>query len=231
MNIFFPTVYVPEDLTWLNSVYLNNSRKSYNVIAEEVYKKPFLKLNVDKLFKSYMKAGSIETVLGALGWKGFRDRLSSSYLYHYFHGFFPDEDEIENIEDVVVFESELDGIFPEGNSRVFFLGFFLKMCEVYAMKNNGGNFRSFLSLSVELKAALQLGNQKVLKPDWLVLSLMHFEKFLGKDNLLDAIYEDKGCFIKLQKRLSDEQTNLMIENFLRYGASLNDQDIFTFEKV
>jgi hypothetical protein len=231
MNILFPVVYVPEDLTWINSFYLNNSRKSYVSISENVNSKPFLKLHVDRLFSQYIKANSIESMLNALGWRGFRDRLASSYLYHFFHGFFPQEDELDNITEVIQFEDDLKGIFPEGNSRIFFLGFFLKMCEIQSMKDNSDNFISFLKLSRELKQVLLLGDQKIVKPDWMILSLIHFESFLGRENILEIIKEDKGDFSLLRKRLSSEQKELMIQNFLRYGASINEQEMFIYEKV
>ena len=231
MNIFFPIVYVPEDLTWLNTVYLNNSKKSYMAISNEVYNKAFLRLHVEKLFSRYMKVGSIETMLGALGWKGFRDRLSSSYLYHFYHGFFPSEDENDNIKEVMKFEDSLVNIFPEGNSRIFFLGFFLKMCEIQSMKENSDHFISYLNLSREIKDVLKLGKQKVIRPDWLILTLIHFESFFGKENFVDFIKEDKGNFLKLKSRLDPEQLELMIQNMLRYGASINDDDVFIFEKV
>ncbi len=231
MNILFPIVYIPEDLSWINAIYLNNSRKAYLSISENVHSKPFLKLHVEKLFSSYIKANSIESMLNALGWRGFRNRLASSYLYHYFHGFFPEEDEVDNISEVVQFEEDLKGIFPEGNSRIFFLGFFLKMCEIQAMKENSNNFISFLGLSRQLKQVLLLGEQKLIKPDWLVLSLIHFESFLGKEKFVDIVKEDKGDFTRLKNRLSPEQKDLMVQNFLRYGASINETEMFLYEKV
>ena len=231
MNSLFPVVYIPEDLTWLNALYLNNSSKSYLVISEEVLKKPFLKLHVKKLFDRYIKAGSFEPMLNALGWKGFRDRLSSSYLYHYYHGVFPDEDELENIADVIRFEEELKGIFPEGNSRAFFLGFFLKMCELNSLSSTSSEFKRYLHLSRELKEALLLGDQKVVRPDWLVLSLMHFESFFGKENLLSLLKKENGNFKKLKKHLSQDQLELMVQNFLRYSAGIGEDEVFIFDKV
>jgi hypothetical protein len=200
-------------------------------ISNEVKGKPFLRMHVEKLFSRYMKLGNIENMLGALGWKGFRDRLSSSYIYHFYHGFFPSEDELDNIGEVIKFEDDLVDLFPEGNSRIFFLGFFLKMCEVQVMRDNADNFISFLSLSKEVKEVLSLGDQKVLKPDWLILTIIHFEYFFGKGNLVKYFKEDNGDFDKLKSRLEEEQLENMIQNFLRYGASINDDDIFIFEKV
>ena len=230
-NITFPIVYIPDGITWLLTTHFNNSNKSYSVITEAILNNPFIKIQISKLFKQYMKEESIKSLLSSLGWKGLRDRLASMYLYHYENGVFPSLLSTDNVEDILQFEKKFVTIFPDGNSRVFVLGMFFKLCELSSKKENPSNWKTYLSVSDSLLKTIELGDQKVVKPDWLILSLIHLESYLGHDKLQSQVLATKGNFYKLASLLNDEQKEEMMQNLLRYGASINEDEIFLYEKV
>jgi hypothetical protein len=230
-NITFPIVYVPDGITWLLKTHFNNSNKSYSIITDAIFNNPFIKIQISKLFKQYMKEDSIQSLLSSLGWKGLRDRLASMYLYHYENGVFPHLLSTDNVEEILEFEKKFISIFPDGNSRVFILGMFFKLCELSSKKENANNLQTYLAVSDSLLKIIELGGQKVIKPDWLILTLIHLESYLGYDELHSQVLATKGNFYKLVALLNDEQKEEMMQNFLRYGASIDEDEIFLYEKV
>ena len=230
-KITFPIVYIPDGLTWLLDTHFNNSKKSFNTISDAIFNNTFIKIQITKLFKQYMKESSIDSLLTSLGWKGLRDRLASMYLYHFENGAFPNLLSTDNVEDILDFENKFSTAFPDGNSRVFVLGMFFKLCELSSKKDDADNWKSYLSVSDSLLKVIRLGEQKVVKPDWLILTLIHLESYLGADKLYSLVTEHKGNFYKLLALLNEEQKEEMVQNFLRYGASIDEDEIFLFEKV
>ena len=230
-KITFPIVYIPEGMTWLLDTHFNNSRKSNSAITDAIFNNPFIKIQISKLFKQYMKEGSIDSLLTTLGWKGLRDRLASMYIYHFENGVFPNLLSTDNIEDIVQFEKKFINTYPDGNSRVFVLGMFFKICEISSKKDDPINWNSYLSVSDSLLKVIRLGEQKIVKPDWLILTLIHLESYLGGDELYSLVDKHNGNFYKLLGMITEEQKEEMIQNFLRYGASINEDEMFLFEKV
>ncbi len=230
-NINFPIVYVPDGITWLLDEHMNNSKRSFNFIVDNIFDSPFIKIQISKLFKQYMKGSSLDSLLSSLGWKGLRDRLTSMYIYHFEHGSYPNILSLDNIEDILDFERKLSSTFPDGNSRIFILGTFFKLCEITSKNDDPDNWNSYLKISESLLKVVRLGEQKVVKPDWLILTLIHFDNFLGGEKLYDLIKEYNGNFYSLLGHIDSNQKEIMIQNFLRYAGSINEDEIFLFEKV
>ena len=85
--------------------------------------------------------------------------------------------------------------------------------------------RDFTIVTDELIHILKKSKIKIVKVDWLLLSLYHLEGYLGRELLLGEI--DKGIkFEKLYKKLTDEQKSVMMGNLLSYGYSIGDHEIF-----
>ena len=66
---------------------------------------------------------------------------------------------------------------------------------------------------------------KSIRIDWLMLQLIHLDHFLGTERML-SLLSSGSTYESLVALLSDEEQKKMIENFMTYGASVNDQDIF-----
>lgn len=231
MNFSFPLVFIPDDIRWLYDMHLNNSKQSYNMISEEILKRPFLRLHINKIFKKYMRGNSIDSFINTIGWKGFRDRLASSYLFHAEFGFFPDIEMEDKVKDIVEFENKLNSIFPEGSNRIFILGIFLKLCDISNQKENQDDWSTLLEIDTKLLEVINLGDQKVLKPDWLIFTLILFNKYFSSTILKEELIKHKGHFLSLFSLLKDDQKINLMQNLLRYGASIDEEEMFLFEKV
>jgi hypothetical protein len=68
------------------------------------------------------------------------------------------------------------------------------------------------------------------KVDHLILLLWHLYSFLGVDNLLERIKNHEN-YMSIYDSLSNEQKKIMIDYFLAYGCSINEQEIFLNERV
>lgn len=231
MNISFPILFIPEGLRWLLDVHLNNSKKSYSMIMEEILNDHFLKIHIYKVFKKYIRNNSIDSFINTIGWKGFRDRLAATYLFHFEYGYFPDEEVDNGIDEILKFESQLSSMFPDGSNRIFVLAIFFKLCEITAKKDHNQNWNSFLNLSDFIVTQINKGEQKITKPDWLVFTMLHFEKYIDKNKFEEIITSGKGSFYLFLKELNEEQKDNLMTNLLRYGASINEEEMFLFEKV
>lgn len=231
MNLILPVCPIPEELGWVLKSHFHNNRKSYAKISDEIYQSPFLRLLVPKLFAPYMKNQNIESMLNALGWNGFRDRLTSIYLYKMEHGQFPTAIDEHLLEEVKKFESTYDEYSFEGNSRIFMLGVYLKMGQMKLKAEHQFMNDSLLELRPVVKKLLKLGTQKTTKGDWLILTLILLSNLVDDDLLLETAQKNHGNFYKCFSLLDEKKKELLIMNLLAYGASINDDEIFIYDKV
>ena len=231
MNLILPVCPIPEELGWILQSHFHNNRSSYVRITDEVYDSPFLKLMVPKLFGQYMKGNNMESMLNALGWNGFRDRLTSIYIYKALKGEFPTEIDINCIEDIKNFENELIDFAPEGHSRIFMLAVYLKLCEVRLTNEHQYIQEKLLSVKPVLKRVLELGTQKSIRADWLILTLMNIAEIVDEEVLIKTISDHKGNFYKILGLLKEEEKEKVMTNLLAYGASINENEMFIYDRV
>lgn len=231
MNITLPVCSIPDELGWILRSHFHNNRRSYAKISDEIFQSPFLRVLVPKLFAPYIKSKNIESMLNALGWSGFRDRLTSVYLYKQEYGEFPTALSDHGLKELKAFEDEYVQYGFEGNSRIYMLGVYLKLCEYKLNSEHQYLQKSLLELNPIIKEILKEGTQKTTKGDWLILSLILLSDLVDEKLLLKTIQEGKGSFYKVIELLDEEQKNSFISGLLNYGVSINDDDIFLYERV
>jgi hypothetical protein len=147
--------------------------------------------------------------------------MTNVYVDYALTGEFPTRPNIHNIASIIDLEEEVKSYTVAGFSRGFLLGFYLRMAEIQ-MEQQG---RDFAIVTDELIDIFKKSKIKIVKLDWLLLSLYHLEGYLGRELLLDEI--DKGIkFEKLYKKLTEEQKSVMMGNLLSYGYSIGDHEIF-----
>jgi hypothetical protein len=230
MSFLLPINPIPDEMYWLlGNRFHNNNRKLYNLIAEEINKSATLRVMLPKWFSQYIKNGNLESMLNAIGWNGYRDRLASVYIYKKMNGEFPDYVNAVWVEDIINFEKKLIDHIPEGDSRVFVLGFYLKLCEIKLLEN--GLAKSLLTLSSSIQKILALGTKKIPQLDWFVLTLILLANEIGEDQVYKVIVENKGSYHKVFSTLNLKQKETIMANLLAYGASINEDEIFLDEKV
>jgi hypothetical protein len=68
------------------------------------------------------------------------------------------------------------------------------------------------------------------KPDWLVLICWHYDTFFGTDELVRLIQANTR-WESLYERLTDAQRFTLVSNLLSYGASIQEEDPFLYERI
>lgn len=231
MNISLPVCFIPDELGWVMRNYFHNNRKNYSVIADQIYSSSVLRILIPKVFKEFMKNNNIESMLNALGWNGFRDRLASLYVYKYEMNHYPTKTDIRYVEEIKTFEYEFIDFFPEGNSRLFMLGFYLKLSQIALNKKHEYGHEDILKVNPVVKQILKLGTQKTIKPDWLILVIMSLTDLLGDEDVVTLFSKTNGQFYKIIKEIKKEHREKLFETLLSYGTSISDDEMFLYEKV
>jgi hypothetical protein len=66
---------------------------------------------------------------------------------------------------------------------------------------------------------------KSTRIDWLILQLIQYDHFLGTERM-NTLLESGSRYESLFALLSANEQRQMVKNFMTYGASINDSDIF-----
>lgn len=231
MSLIMPVCPIPDELGRILQSHFHNNRSSYARITDEIYDSPFLKVIVPELFGQYMKGNNMESMLNALGWSGFRDRLTSLYVYKKLNGEFPTAIVVSCVNDIIKFEGELIDYAPEGHSRIFMLGVYLKFCEIKFKSELELSNKSLLVLSPSIKKILALGSKKSIKADWLILTLMNITEMVDEQLLINTINNHNGNFYQIFALLNEKQKEKLMTNLLAYGASINEDEMFLYDRV
>ncbi len=190
---------------------------------------PGLTMVMERAFKEFDEHHmGLEKVSTVLGWAHFRDRMASVYLFKALHGSFPDKTDMELVEDIRIFENRFSDKSLAGNSRLFLLGLYLRFLNTYlSMREEGG-----LEIKVPqgVDRVMTIKQVRTDKPDWLVLLVWHLDLFLGTDELVRLI-QINTRWESFYELLTDAQRFQLVSNLLSYGASIQEEDPFLFERI
>ncbi len=186
-------------------------------------------LVLEKTFKEFDDGRGLEKTVNALGWQNFRDRVGSLYVYKAKYGHFPSVTDMDLVEDIKVIENRFVNNSIHGYSRLFLLGLYLKLANI-KIKESGSQKFSEILIPDELESLLNLSRVNSEKIDWLILITMHLRQGLGDQVLLNHLIRGTK-FQELYHLLSMDDKKDMLSNLLSYGASIQDQDFFLYDKV
>lgn len=227
-NIILPHVILPTEFITLlkNNLSVTSSPAPvFDVI------RPNLALYsvLEKAFKEFDDGRGVEKTMIALGWSNFRDRMASLYVYKAIYGNYPVKTNMELVEDIKELENKFVDHSVHSISRVFLLGFYLKLANIQN-QNRGAN--QFLEIKIpdEVLRVLDVTQGRSEKIDWLILTTMHFLDALGEKMLLNYLASGKK-YDELHRLLNKEQQKNMMNNLLAYGASIQEKDIFIYDKI
>ncbi len=225
--VHLPALVLPKEfLTLLKE--LNSSQKSSQIIAI-LRANPALSMILEKAFQEFdeNKIG-IEKITTTLGWDHFRDRMSSVYIFKILNSVFPDKTDMDLVEDIKVLENRFSDKSIAGDSRLFMLGFYLKILNLYESSQETDVSLTQVSASVE--KILALSKVRTDKADWLVMLVWHLCEFLGEYKLTELV--SKGTsWSEIYQHLSEDQKFHLVSNLLSYGASIREDDPFLFERI
>jgi hypothetical protein len=133
------------------------------------------------------------------------------------------------VEDIKTLEHRFTGHSIQGVARIFLLGFYLKLANVQIQHRENNKFIE-ISVPSEINSFLKLSHGRSEKIDWLILILMHLNATLGDKLVLNAIATGKKLE-ELYGLLSTDSRKFMHDNLLAYGASINEPDLFLYDKI
>ena len=188
-----------------------------------------LYMTLEKAFKEFDDGRGLEKTMMALGWSNFRERMASLYIYKKIYGLFPATSSMELVDDIRSWEQAYSDHGVHGYSRLFLLGFYMKLANFQIQQRENNQFLE-MKIPEEIAPLLKLSQGRSEKVDWLILILMHFLEGLGEKMLMNALISGKK-FQELYELLNPEYRKSMLDNLLAYGASINEQDVFLYEKI
>lgn len=227
-KIHLPHVILPSEFVTLLKTNLSVTTSPAPVF-DVIRPNQALYTSMEFAFKEFDDGRGLEKTMLALGWPNFRERMASLYVYKTIHGSFPLRTNMELVEDIRDLELRFINHSIHGVSRVFLLGFYLKLGNIQVQQREGNKFYE-VKVPVEVDNLLKLSMGRSEKLDWLILIIMHLINGLGEKIVANAIASGKKLEDLYSLMGADARKNMM-DNLLAYGASINEKDIFVYDKV
>lgn len=224
--ILFPSINLPKGLSTLLKANINASVDSNSVIIELLQKDENLIFFIQEKFLEFDKEKRIERIVSSLGWKNFRNRLTSCYLHHAEHGKYPQKTLPNDCSAIEEIEDKLLPYTIDGYSRSFLFGLYLKMSKIYLAKEDNSSNYPELDIPSEVIECLKMAGSKVLNIDWTILLLMHLYHIKGAEELKQLVERSEFNFKEIFSGLGKFEKKRLIENFLTYGQAIGDSSPF-----
>lgn len=184
---------------------------------------------LENAFKEFDDGRGVEKVMTALGWSNFRERMASIYVYKTMYGDYPSRTNMELVEDIHEMETRFSAHSVNSFSRLFMLGFYLKLANLSIQQREDNQFLE-IKVAPEIGPILKLSQGRSEKIDWLILIVIHLNAALGEKMLMNNLAAGKK-FEDLYQIMPKDAQEIMTHNLLAYGASIQESDVFLYEKV
>ena len=228
--INFPFITLPEYYTRLLATNIQNSTLSNTNLELYINENRDLNMLIRKLFTDIDSDGFLGKIIQISGWQGIRNRLAAAYIEYAITGQFPEVANLTLVNDLVGVENKLRHFTVVGFSRSFLFAFYAKMSMIQFQKKSGKNKVIPLIIKDEHIDYMKFSKSRSTRIDWLMIQLLQYEFFLGHARILN-ILQSGTRYEALFSMLTSLEQEAMIENCLRYGASINDQDFFLSQSL
>lgn len=224
----FPHVILPKEFVQLLKANLsaNNSAPVFEILRQNRGLYDVL----ETAFREFNDGRGLEKTMVALGWSNFRDRVASIYIYKAIHGKYPLKTDMGLVEDIQKFESLYADMSVSGQSRAFLLGFYLKLAQIHTQETEKNKFLEFRLPEEQILPILRLSQARAEKIDWMILTVFHMAESMGEKALARIIMSGK-TFDEVYSAMDDESRRRMHDNLLSYGMSIQEPELFLYEKV
>ena len=221
---------IPEAIAWICQQRLQNSNKTYQEIWDYFQQDQAMKLLLPRIFEKNHLGGDLKAQMSSYGVKGIRDRLASLFLFKVSESAQVKSVDLSYVLEVQQFEERFSDFSNEWDSRIFLLGFYLRVKDI---KNEIYNDPEDYELNIPLTVdeILSLGKAKIEKLDWLILIIKTLLKFKTKEEVVSWFRTDGDDINKLLADMSYENKKLFLKELLMYGHAISDLDFFVFDKV
>ena len=233
--IELPNIFVHKHFAYLLSQNLHSSNRPHQLIAQYITGHRDFHHLVANCFSDIDPQRRAHTIVRGLGWKNFRDRLASVFLYYAHNNRFPrwidsHEECQEKCQGPIELDQQMLPYTTSGHSRAFLLALYLKLAQAHLNKMGPSSQimeQKLKSLEIPqaVLALFKKAKSKVVKIDWAILLLWHFADDMGIEQLTKLL--DRGTNFKtLQGLLTNEQRDKLYTNLLLYSYGIDDQDFF-----
>jgi hypothetical protein len=223
-----PYISLPEQFTRLLVSNIQNSTGTNTNLEMYITENGELNAIIKKVFRDIDPDGFLGKILSIAGWPGIRNRLAAVYLEYAMTGKFPDTANLSLVTDIVNIENKLRHFTPQGFSRAFLFGFYAKMTLIQIKKMEDASSYTPLIIREEHIEFMKHSKSKSARIDWLMLQLIQLDHFLGTERM-NTMLAGGARYESMFALLSPEEQVQMVENFMTYGASINDSEIFTMD--
>lgn len=227
-NIELPFVKMPQEFVTLLKSNLS-SVTSPSTVFDVIRKNKAIYRVLEISLSEFDDGRGVEKLLTALGWTSFRDRMASLYIYKVIYGHFPSRTNLDLVEDIKKLESLYGDHGVHGYSRLFLLGFYLRLSNLQIQKKQSNQLLE-IKIPTEVSKVLKLSQVRSEKLDWLILLISYLILNLGEKTLINLLSAGKRLDDIFPLLSLDQRENLH-QGLLAYGASINEPDFFLFEKV
>lgn len=168
----------------------------------------------------------LSQLIKSRGFINIRNRLGEAYYAYAFHGKYLQGQEIEDIFLPYEVEKSFKESIVTGYNRTYLLGFYLQLLKVEMKKEklDTSQLDHFL-IDRFYQNALRFLKSRVVKIDWVIILLYYLRSFLKEDYILQHL-KNGGDFNHLLCEMSSANRETLLNNFLSYGASIDDDDFF-----
>ncbi len=232
--IKIPTVVLPSDFVDLLKTNVQKSNDVVSKILEFESLRPgtilkyvnILKLQMDHLdthtkFKSLEDLEQLKQTIKTIGWQNVKKELALYYIWKATSDQAKFEISKESIRadvtDIVNLENKFRNNVRESNSRIFLLGFYLKMVKAQIYHTETGAAKYEFTISEEFVEFL-INNLKgkTNKIDWFALMAWMFFDTID-NNLTKCPYET------LYQQLNKQDKTDFINNVINYSCSIDEE--------
>ena len=223
--INFPHISLPDYYTRLLVSNIQNTIQTNNHLEIYIHEHKEMNALVKKIFRDIDPDGFLGKILSISGWLGIRNRLAAVYLEYAMTNKFPESANLNYVTDIINVENKLRHFTPAGNNRAFLLAFYAKMSLIYIKQRSSTNHVSPLIIKDEHIDLMKYSKTKSVRIDWLMFQLIQFDHFLGSERV-NALLKSETRYEAMFSLLSGDEQEQMMKNFLTYGASIGDTEIF-----
>lgn len=224
--MIIPYISLPDYFTRLLVNSIQNSTQANTNLEMYINENRELNALVKRIFRDIDPDGFLGKILSISGWHGIRNRLAAVFLEHAMTGKFPETANLSLVTDIINVENKLRHFTPSGFNRAFLLAFYAKMTLIDIKVREDTQSFSPLLIKEEHIEFMKLSKTKSVRIDWLMLELVLFDHYLGTERL-HTLLKSETRYAALFSLLSSEEQKQMMNNFMTYGASVNDLEIFT----
>ncbi len=228
--IEFPSLELPFNLTSLLKMRIQNSYHDSSNLADLIEEDKTFSMIIKQNLRKFSENENLKSIVCSLGWRGFRDRLTSVFISKQINNRYPLHSDMTLVDDLVQFENRYREFAISGNSRIFMLGLYIKFVWIDSGIIDNAYDKNSL-LEKEVYDILSISSHKTVKLDWLILALWHLIEFLGATNVATSIKKGEDPYNELFEQLSTENKKFMMSNLLAYGHAIGEHEIFTQIKI